>query len=212
MRVLNKIVEAVSGALLIAACVAFKPLCRRWYSRWGCTEAELSQALPGDEFVPHSCGGYTQAIGISTPAEALWPWLVQIGQGRGGFYSYELLENLVGCDIHNKNYIVPELQSIKVGDNIMMHPRAPAIPVAIVEPAKALVYGGSQDKDTANIWIFYIAEKDGFSRLISRWAFQYKPVFINRVVYNWLVEPIAAVMQRKMLLTIKKLAEAYSPG
>jgi hypothetical protein len=139
----------------------------------------------------------------------LWPWLAQIGQGRGGFYSYELLENLVGCDIHNKDCIVPELQSITVGDNLVMHPKAPAIPVAIVEPAKALVYGGRQDKDTANIWIFYISEKDGIARLISRWAFEYKPGFVNRIVYNWFIEPIAAVMQRKMLLTIKKLAEAY---
>jgi hypothetical protein len=88
-----------------------------------------------------------------------------------------------------------------------MHPKAPAIPVTVVEPEKVLVYGGRQDENTANVWIFFINEEDGLTRLISRWAFDYKPGFVDKVAYNWLLEPIAAVMQRKMLLGIKKRAE-----
>ena len=88
-----------------------------------------------------------------------------------------------------------------------MHPTAPALPVVMIEPGRTLVFGGQQDENTANIWTFYIVSKDDMTRLISRWSFQYKPVLLNRIIYNWLIEPVAAVMQRKMLLTIKKLAE-----
>ena len=203
---MRKLIEASGAVIMIAVCVLLKPLFYRWYSRWGATEDELTMKLPGDEYVPNPRGGYTQGISIKVPAASVWPWVAQTGQGKGGFYSYELLENLVGCNIHNADRILPEFQDIKVGDVIVMHPKAPALPVIIVEPEKALVCGGKQDEDTANIWIFHIYSKDGLTRLVSRWSFQYKPAFINRVIYNGLVEPIAAVMQRKMLLTIKNLA------
>jgi hypothetical protein len=135
------------------------------------------------------------------------PWLVQTGQDKGGFYSYELVENMVGCNIHNADRILPEHQDIKVGDKLIMHPKAPATPVIAVEAGKVLVYGGRQDENTANIWVFFMSEEDGLTRLISRWAFDYRPGFVNKVAYNWFLEPIAATMQRKMLLGIKKRAE-----
>ena len=133
--------------------------------------------------------------------------MVQIGQDKAGFYSYELLENMIGCNIHNANRILTEHQDIKTGDRLIMHPKAPAVPVIIVEPQGALVYGGRQDENTANVWIFHLNEKEGITRLISRWSFDYKPGLFNTIIYNWLIEPIAAVMQRKMLLGIKKRAE-----
>jgi hypothetical protein len=203
----KKFFEALSGAAIMAVCIVLRPLMRRWYATWGTAEAERVMALPGDEIVPHPCGGYTQAVGIRTTAAAVWPWVVQIGQDKGGFYSYELLENMVGCNIHNSDRIIPEYQDIKIGDKLVMAPKAPAIPVIVVEPEKALVYGGRFDEKTANTWTFYLAGGGGYTRLVSRWSFQYKPGFFNRVVYNWMLEPIAAVMQRKMLLTIKDLAE-----
>lgn len=199
--------QAIVGAFVIAACIILRPLLKPWYSRWGATIDELTQSLPGDEFVPNSRGGYTQAINIRTSASFVWPWLVQIGQDKGGFYSYELLENMVGCNIHNADRILTEHQNIKTGDKIIMHPKAPMIPVIIVDPMKALVYGGRQDENTANIWTFFINEKGGGTRLISRWSFDYKPGFVNRLAYNWFLEPIGAVMQRKMLLGIKQRAE-----
>jgi len=202
---LKDIGEGISGAFLIAAALV-TPFLRYW-RQWGATDAEVNRALPGDEFVPHPKGGYIQAITIRTPCHQVWPWLVQIGQDKGGFYSYELLENMVGCNIHNADRILPEHQDIKTGDKLAIHPKAPAIPVTAVEPGKVLVYGGRQDENTANIWIFFISEEDGLTRLISRWAFDYKPGYVNKVAYNWFLEPIAAIMQRKMLLGIKKRAE-----
>jgi hypothetical protein len=137
--------ETIVGAFLIAACIIFRSLLRPWYSRWGATGAELIQGLPGGEYIPHSRGGYTQAISIKASANSVWPWLVQTGQDKGGFYSYELLENMVGCNIHNADRILSEHQNIKTGDRIVMHPKAPTIPVIIVEPEKVLVYGGRQE-------------------------------------------------------------------
>ncbi len=204
---LGKITEAIAGMFLIVACIALRPLLRKWYSRWGATPDEVVQNLPGDEYVPHRRGGYTQAISIKAPAGAVWRWLVQVGQDKGGFYSYELLENLVGCNIHNTDHILAEYQDIKIGDKLVMHPKAPAIPVIIVEPEKVLAYGGSPDDNTSSVWIFYISQKGDLIRLISRWSFDHKPGIANKLAYGWLLEPVAAVMQRKMLLGIKKRAE-----
>jgi hypothetical protein len=205
---MKKFLEAFAAAAIIGACVLLRPLFRPWYSKWGIIGEESTMGLPGDELVPDPLGGYTQAISIRAPAASIWPWIAQVGQGKGGFYSYELLENLVGCNIHNTHRILPEYQDIKAGDVIVMHPKVPVIPVAIVEPGKTLVYGGKQGELTANNWIFHIYRREESTRLITRWSFQYKPALINRIAYDWFLEPIAAVMQRKMLLTIKQLAEA----
>lgn len=204
---INKAGETLSGAFLITVCVVFRPLLRPWYSKWGATEVELTQKLPGDEYALSPRGGYTQAIGIKASANSVWPWLVQVGQDKGGFYSYEILENIVGCNIHNTDRILIDHQNIKIGDSMKLHPTAMSMPVAIVEPEKALVYGGRQDENTANAWTFFIMKRESSTRLISRWAFSYKPGLLNRVAYNWFLEPIAAVMQRKMLLGIKERAE-----
>ena len=106
----------------MAAAMLLRPLVLRRLRRWGATTAELQRPLPGDDLVPHSRAGYTQAITIRAPVAAVWPWLVQIGQGRGGFYSYEGLENLVGCDIHNAERVLPEFQILASGD--LLRPEA----------------------------------------------------------------------------------------
>ena len=207
---IGRVLEATGGVFLITACVIFRPLMRRWYSRWGATDEELVRKLPGDEYISCLRAGYTQAVGIKAAADSVWPWVVQIGQGRAGYYSYELLENMVGCNIHNVERVMPEHQDIKVGDGLIMHPKAPVVPVAIVKPVEALVYGGKQDENTSNVWTFHLCQEQGTTRLISRWSADFKPVFLNNVIYKFLVEPIGAVMQRKMLLEIKRLAETVS--
>jgi len=76
----------------------------------------FSMHLPGDEYIAKAKGELTQAITIRASAADIWPWIAQIGQGRGGLYSYEFLENLVGCNIHNADRIIPELQNLNIGD------------------------------------------------------------------------------------------------
>lgn len=131
----------------------------------------------------------------------MWPWLVQIGQGRGGFYSYTWLENLVGCRMRNAERIVPEFQDPKVGDEIFFHPKAPPARVTILQPGRALVFGEA--------WAFVLKEiAPGVTRLIIRSRGDYKPSLMGFLGWRVVFEPAHFVMGRKMMLTIKKLAEA----
>jgi hypothetical protein len=83
----------------------------------------------------------TRAITVHAPAAQVWPWIAQLGQGRGGFYSYDTLENLVGCDIHSADRIVPQWQDLKVGDQVKLHPEV-GLGVAVVEQGRVLVLRG----------------------------------------------------------------------
>ena len=212
-RGFNNFKEGIIGAGLITACVLFRPLMRRWYSRWGATDEEVNRILPGKEFVPYPKGGYTQAITIQASVAEVWPWVAQIGQGRGGFYSYDALENLVGCDIHSADRIVPELQNWTDGEGLRLYPNAPPIPLSVFEPDMTLLFAGRDEKETGNSWGFYLEKIDeSTTRLIARWHFDYKPGLGNKILYNGIVEPISGVMQRKMLLGIKRRAEAVKKG
>ena len=119
----------------------YRTLARRRYLRWGSNPDELAATLPGDEFMPRASITATRAISVAVAADDVWPWIAQLGQGRGGFYSYDFLENLVGCDIHSADRIVPEWQSIAVGDDVRLHPEV-ALRVAAVDPGTALVLRG----------------------------------------------------------------------
>ncbi len=111
-------------------------LLRARYFRWGATDPELNIALPGDELVPVSDLTSTRAVTIRAAPDEVWPWIAQLGQGRGGFYSYDLLENLVGCDIHSAERVVSEWQSIDVGDAVHLHPEVGLV-VAVMKPGRA---------------------------------------------------------------------------
>ncbi|MEK8226829.1 hypothetical protein NKG05_13190 [Oerskovia sp. M15] len=89
--------------------------------------------LPGDELVPAADVVATRAITIAAPPREVWRWVLQLGQGRGGFYSYEWLENLVGCEIRNADRIEPQWQRLAVGDEVRLHP-AVALRVAAIVP------------------------------------------------------------------------------
>lgn len=101
----------------------------------------------GDALVPTPRGGFTHGITIRALASRVWPWVVQIGQGKGGFYSYEFLENLVGCEIHNADRLVPEWQDVKVGDLLRLHP-AVGVPIEWVEPGHGFVMHGLPNTKT----------------------------------------------------------------
>ena len=223
-RTLKLIGEALSGAAVIAVALV-TPFLRSWRTTWGATDAEISRSLPGDDLVSHPKWQWTHAVTIAAPAEAIWPWLAQIGQGRGGFYSYELLENMVGCHIHNADRIIPELQGLQKGDIILLHPKTPGLPVAGVEPGRALVlHAGawSPSEGTAESagetpasystvsWMWFLEPIDETTtRLISRYRTDYGPGLANRLGYGTaIMEPIGFAMSRKMLLGIKERAEA----
>jgi hypothetical protein len=212
--------DSVCGAGAIA--LAFlTPFLQSRRERWGATDAEVVRPLPGDNLVPHSSGGYTHAVTIRAPAAEVWRWLVQIGQGRGGFYSYDLLENMVGCRIHSAGRIVPELQNLDVDQRILIHPAGAGYTVAAVEPERHLVLlerADSRTKETFELaatperyvnqgWAFFLEEQDGTTRLISRSRNDWDKSLTNRIVYG-MFGPISLLMDRKMLLGIKRRAEA----
>ena len=93
---------------------------RQWMYTWGADDGEISAVLPGDEFVAAGTPTTTRALTIDAPVGMVWPWLAQIGEDRGGFYSYSWLERAAGADIHNANVIHPEWQDIRVGDTVWL--------------------------------------------------------------------------------------------
>lgn len=216
---LRNIVEGMCGALTMAIAI-ITPFLQSWRTKWGATDKEVNSPLLGDDIIAKPKWQYTQAITIGVPVEQVWPWLVQIGQARGGFYSYQALENLVGCNINNADEIIPELQHIEVGANIMLHPKVP-FPVALVEPGRAIVLHydtregltpipGTKPVDYfESTWLFFLNAGDGNStRLISRFRIDYNLSMRNKMSYGYFVEPISSTMQQQMLRGIKKRAEA----
>lgn len=204
-----------------AAAVAYALLVRPWMQQWGATSEEVSRALPGDALVRNAKLNATHAVTIHAPVTQVWQWLVQIGQGRGGFYSYDLIENLMGLDIHSADRIVPELQYLRAGDKIPLAPNGFGVPVAILEPGRALVLHGDTRLDPAAIptmkpgdyfavtWGWFLEEIDAHTmRLIERWRADWKPSLQQTIFMRAFLEPGAFLMERKMLLGIKERAES----
>src|SRR5919106_317233 len=133
--------RSLAGAAIgMAALVAYRRKVRPWHERWGATDEELSLPLPGDELIAEPAGQTTRGITIDAAPEDVWPWVIQIGADRGGFYSYDWLENLFGLDIHSADEVVPEWQQRAVGD--LMHADAKGSGgwyVMEVRPNEALV-------------------------------------------------------------------------
>lgn len=210
------VVETLEALGLIVAHLVLTPIIGRRRLRWGATAAEAHSALPGDELVPQPKWSYTYGVTVNGSPVEVWPWIVQIGQGRGGFYSYQTLENLVGCQIRNVTEILPEHQHPAVGDEVRLHPKAPALRVAIVDPPRSFVIHGAPaeigpDQSFAtSTWQFFLIETPvGSTRLLMRGRSDYSSDPLNRLSFGRLpLEPIMYVMSRKMLLEIKHLAEA----
>jgi hypothetical protein len=204
---LRDISEGIGGAFLIG--VALVPPFLRSWRRWGATDAEVGRALPGDEFVPHPKGGFTQAITIHSPRHRVWPWVAQIGQGRGGFYSYDFLENLIGCNIHSVDEIVTAYQHDERSEGLRLHPNMLPVPFAKIDSGKTLLFGGKWYQDAPVSWVLLLDEvNENTTRLIIRWVFDFKPGLGNSMRYKAFIEPISLVMGRKMLLGIRKRVEA----
>jgi hypothetical protein len=203
--------RTIAGVTVIGgAAVAYILLVRPWHLRWGATGQESHEPLPGDDLIANPDLTATRAIPIRAPADQVWPWVAQLGQGRGGFYSYDFLENLVGCDIHSADRIVLEWQDVAVGDEVRLAPKA-GLAVAFLDRGRSFVLrGGIPMGDTAPpydfIWAFVLRdEPDGSTRLLVRERYAYL-----RPWARFLVEPAEAVsfmMTQRMLRGIRDRAE-----
>jgi len=206
-RILKRL--ATPGVVLAGA-AASAAWFRRYYLRWGATDAETGGTLPGDDFLPAPDLTATRAVSIQAPAEAVWPWLAQMGQGRGGFYSYDFLENVLGLHIHSADRIQPEWQDIQAGDHVHLAPAASSdLEMALVDKGSALVLRvppGSPPGPFDFTWAFVLRpESDGTTRLLVRERYAYRQWWTA-----WLVEAVEVasfIMSRRMLQGIRSRAE-----
>ena len=198
--------------LLLAVYPAALILLRPWHTRWGASAADRSMSLPGDALVPEARYRIDHAVTIHASADAVWPWLAQIGQDRAGFYSYDWLERLIGDPIYNADRIVPEWQRLGRGDLVRAAPpdylggrlgRNLGWRVAEIVPGRALVLEG---------WGAFVLRPidDSTTRLIVRTRGDGRPS-VGAVALAPLglmvLEPAHFIMQRRMLLGIKERAE-----
>jgi hypothetical protein len=169
---------------------------------WGATDEEASARLPGDELLEDADGVATRAIDIHTPASRVWPWIAQMGPSpRGGAYSYDWIENLLGLDMHSANRILPEFQHPRVGDTIGYGSNR--MRVERVEPDHVLAW---RSEDGNWVWTFVLMEHGGSTRLISRNRFRLPTLGARLGMIP--MEPASLLMERKMLRGIKLRAEA----
>ena len=208
--------------MLIGTGLGYYGFLRPWMLTWGSRAEERRKALPGDDFVVTPRSTSTRAITISAPVDLVWPWVAQMGQGRGGLYSYDALENFFGGDVHSVDHVIAELQDVSVGDTIRLAREGYPLnlgftfKVAFVHPPKVLVLhspGTREECFAAGLpfttWAL-IAERvdDRTTRLISRWRTDSKPSV--KGFFWWQLGPtdlVEFVMERKMLKGIRRRAE-----
>ena len=216
--------EGILGAATVGVTIVLSPVLRPWYRRWGATDAEVQRTLPGDEFVPRPKSELTLAITIEAPAAQVWPWFLQIGCQRAGWYSYDLLDN---GGIPSADRIIPEFQHLEVGDTVKAVPNGSfGFPVAAITPGKALVLAGTMNTRTGqpadpngpSLESYFSGDQtfvvdaldDRTTRVIFRMRMDWDSKPLNRLIYRGIVEPISFVMGRKMLHNIKHRAEAMT--
>jgi hypothetical protein len=184
---------AAAGSLAVAV---YLGVVRPWMRDLGATHEERRMPLPGDEQVPGPAVQGTRAVGIAAPPERVWPWVAQIGQDRGGFYSWEWAENLAGCRMRNADRIHPEWQHREVGETVYLH-WSTGLPVTRFDPPDVIALGG---------WGAFVVRRaaDGGTRLLAR---NRRPRGPAGLPYVLLIELPHAVMEWAMLRGIRCRAE-----
>ena len=207
-------------AVFIILTLVYSSYIQPWFQKWGATDEEIRATWPGDDVVPGSSVVYTRAITIKAAPSEVWPWLVQIGQDRGGFYSYELLENILGSDTHNADRIVPEWQRLDVGNIVRMGPKkgiwANSFNIVggiVPEKSLVLITPGESPTRSASIhgngtWSFTLVPVDGkTTRLIIRGRRIESPNQSIGLLYSPVVDSGQFILERKMMVGIKERTE-----
>jgi protein-S-isoprenylcysteine O-methyltransferase Ste14 len=203
----TKIVRLVAGTLLVLVIAsASLALLRSWTLTWGATEAEVARTLPGDELVARTPSDPTHAATIDAPPEEVWPWIAQMGDDRGGFYSYTFIENLMtGEDrYHNANRILPQFQNPQPGDGIIFD----SLKVYDVEPGKWLLAVQSSASGGSDwVWLWHLEPVgSNQTRLLVRNALHLSGISGNSLLSK-VMSLGAYVMEWRMIEGIKLRAE-----
>jgi hypothetical protein len=197
---------ATVGTMTAAATGAYLLFVGPWQRRWGATDEEVQRAMPGDEEVERPSMNATRAVTINARPEEIWPWIVQIGTGRAGWYSYDWIENLMGLDVSSTERVIPEFQDLEVGDTIPLAPGL-EIPVKVIKPNVTLLLVGHDPVVGDASWVFGLYPIDEqhtrlVTRTLNRW-----PMTPGGILSLLFTEPGSFLMVRKMLLGIKQRAE-----
>lgn len=208
MRTSTATVIGVASALTGLA-IGYPLFARTRCLTWGATAAEAAKGMPGDGLLAEPDLVTTRGVTISATPEQIWPWLVQIGPGRGGAYTYDWIENLLGLNMHSADEILPQFQDLAVDDVLPMGDSGPRMRVAVLSPPRAFVLAST---DHHWVWAFELHETAEGTRLLSRNCIALPNAALpQRLFYMYLMEPGSLIMERKMLLGIKERAERVRP-
>jgi uncharacterized protein YndB with AHSA1/START domain len=202
--------SAFVGGAGIAAAASYLGWVRPWHLRWGATQTEVRMDMPGDELHPHPLLEATRAVTIEAPPDEVWPWIVQMGYRRGGFYAIDLVDN---DGRPSAERVVPELQDLAVGDVMPTSPVG-GFTVQLLEPphALAMTFGGEEFAGISmrGVVAMLLTESAGGTRLVCRLRADFGSNLTSRLYYL-LFEPGDFVMMRLMMLGIKERAEGVGP-
>jgi hypothetical protein len=208
---LGDVGSGIAGAAIMAL-AWLTPFLRPARCHWGLSAEEASAPRPGDELVPEPRWSWTHAVEIEASPELVWPWIAQIGAGRGGFYSYQWLENLAGCEVRNAETIHAEWAH-QAGDDLVLHPKMPALKVVSVVPGQSLVAFAAPDEAAraegrpwaSATWAFLVEPLGaGRCRVVSRFRSACSTDLTTRLAQGpALLEPVGFAMDRRMLLGIR---------
>ena len=192
----------ITAGALIGGAALYRSFLRGPILTWGATGDEATRRLPGDELLEKADGTATRAITIDAPPTAVWPWIAQMGPSpRGGAYTYDWIENLLGLNMHSVDHVLPEFQDPQVGDGFGYGPNRMSF--RLVEPEHVLA---TQSEDGNWVWTFVVEEmQDGKTRLISRNRFRLPK--LKDKIGMIPMEPASLLMERRMLYGIKQRAE-----
>jgi hypothetical protein len=220
-----QLLTVIAGAGTAAA-IGYIFLGRPWHLRWGASDAEAQGHFPGDDLIPGAKLQSTRAISIHAQPEAVWPWLVQVGYHRAGWYSYDRLEKLAGAgdfaEGRSAMRILPEFQHLEKGGEI---PLAPGSDYSVVDlvpnqllamRARIFIHNGQTvdftDPDFGDAfdtsWVFRLTPlANERTRLAVRFRANFAPTPVNRAFAYGALEPAVFVMEQKMLRGIRDRAE-----
>ena len=209
-----------------AAAIVYGRLVRPRLVAWGATEAELAGPYPGDELVPDGERSGAMAVTIDAPPAQVWPWLVQLGGDRGGWYSWDHLDN---AGRPSARAVHPEWQNLAVGDSVKYwtrrHGPVDAWEVAALEPNRFLglralsdLRGRSLDRQqprprayTEGLWGFLLNElPGGRTRLVISGYQTMRPRWLGRLAFYWFFPPVVWIFQSRMLSVLKRNIERAS--
>jgi hypothetical protein len=206
MRRFWKRALVLCGCGFVLLIVLFFAVYRPWALSWGASDEEIERAMPGDEIVDSPTFVATRAVLVESPPEAIWPWLVQIGYRKAGFYSWDQLDN---DGIASSEEIIPAFQNLKVGDMIPLSATAFA-EVRLLEPNRFMLLEIPSHSMTHSSWSWAwgLYPVDGRqTRLVTRLRVRF-----DGVLRNLAVDALEIIMMRKHMLELKRRAEAQTPG